>query len=121
MGTHYGWNSRNDVVEHLVDSYSGERNAIKQMKATNFGRHVWMLIQPTEPGYSSQPDGGSYISLFKLSSYDGEWGYKPISEHMGPCYYDCPKSLLEEADDAPNEYAKQWRNKVLQQHKGGEQ
>ena len=121
MGTYYGWNSRNDVVEHLVDSYSGERNAIKQMKATNFGRHVWMLIQPTEPGYSSQHNGGSYISLFKLSSYDGEWGYKPISEHMGPCYYDCPKSLLEEADDAPNEYAKQWRNKVLQQHKGGEQ
>ena len=48
MGTYYGWNSRKDVVEHLVDSYSGERFSIIDRKAKNFGRHLWMLIQPKQ-------------------------------------------------------------------------
>ena len=111
MGTFSGFYSRNDVVDNLVNQYTSERFSIIDRKATNFGRHLWMLIQPKE--------GPSFICLFKLSSYRGDWGYKPIDESMGPCYWDCPVSLIQQADPPTTEYATQWRNRV-HQYAGGE-
>jgi hypothetical protein len=35
---------------------------------------------------------------------------------MGPSYYDCPLSLLEKADEAPDEWAKIWREDVRRYH-----
>jgi len=106
MGTTTGFYSRNDVVDNLVNQYTSERFSIIDRKATNFGRHLWMLIQPKE--------GPSFICLFKLSSYRGDWGYKPIDESMGPCYWDCPVSLIQQADPPTTEYATQWRSRVYQ-------
>ena len=105
MGTFSGYYSRNDVVNDLIGQYTNDRFSIVDRKATNFGRHLWMLIQPKE--------GPSFICLFKLSSYDGDWGYKPIDESMGPCYWDCPVSLIKQADPATTEYAAKWRKAVL--------
>ena len=104
MGTISGYYSRQDVVNDLVKQYSGERFSIIDRKATNFGRHLWMLIQPKE--------GPSFVCLFKLSSYQNDWGYKAIDESMGPCYWDCPVSLIQQADPPTTEYATKWRNEV---------
>lgn len=104
MGSFSGYYSRNDVVDDIVNQYTGERFSIIDRKTTNFGRHLWMLIQPSE--------GPSFICLFKLSSYGGDWGYKPVDESMGPCYHDCPVSLLDQADPPTTEYATGWRNNV---------
>ena len=104
MGTISGYYSRNDVVSDLVNQYTSDRFSIIDKKATNFGRHLWMLIQPKE--------GHSFVCLFKLSSYGGDWGYKAIDESMGPCYWDCPVSLIQQADPPTTEYATKWRNDV---------
>tara|TARA_R100000805_G_C3620591_1_gene124307 strand:- start:408 stop:833 length:426 start_codon:yes stop_codon:yes gene_type:complete len=104
MGTISGYYSRQDVVNDLVKQYSGERFSIIDRKATNFGRHLWMVIQPKE--------GPSFVCLFKLSSYGGDWGYKAIDESMGPVYWDCPVSLIQQADPPTTEYATNWRNEV---------
>lgn len=41
------------------------------------------------------------------------FAYKPMSETMGPCYYDCPPSILSLLSPTDNEYAKNWREKCL--------
>ena len=112
MGTFSGFYSRIDVVDTLVNQYTNARFRIIDRKATNFGRHLWMLLQPKE--------GPSFICLFKLSSYDGDWGYKPIDESMGPVYHDCPLSLLDQADPPTSEYATEWRTRV-RKRSGGQQ
>ena len=104
MGTFSGYWSRRDVVNDLVNQYTNERFSIVDRKATNFGRHLWMLIKPK--------DRASFICLFLLSSYEGDWGYKPVDESMGPCHWDCPVSLIQQADPPTTEYAAQWREAV---------
>ena len=54
-----------------------------------------------------------HLVLYLLSSQDKCWGYKDISEEMGPCYYDCPKKLIKLLDSPRNEYASEWRKQVL--------
>ena len=104
MGTFSGYYSRQDVVDDLVQQYSTGGFTIIDRKATQFGRHLWMLIQPKE--------GPSFICLFLLSSYKGDWGYKPVDESMGPAQWDCPVSLIQQADPPTTEYATNWRNEV---------
>lgn len=108
MGTFSGFYSRMDVVDTLVNQYTNDGFRIIDRKATNWGRHLWMLIQPKE--------GPSFICLFKLSSYEGDWGYKDIDESMGPCACECPVSLLDQADPPTNQYAAEWRARVRWLH-----
>lgn len=37
--------------------------------------------------------------------------YKVIDETMGPCYYDCPKKILNALSPTDNEFALAWREK----------
>lgn len=37
------------------------------------------------------------------------WGYKDMSEDMGPCRYDCPARILDLLTPTENETALQWR------------
>ena len=39
------------------------------------------------------------------------FGYKVISETCGPCYYDCPKSILDVLTPTDSAYAQEWRRK----------
>jgi hypothetical protein len=42
------------------------------------------------------------------------FGYKLIEETEGPCYYDCPNSILKLLDEPTNEYSKEWRKKCIE-------
>lgn len=59
------------------------------------------------------------IEVWKLTKRDGEVGYKPISEYMGPYYWDCPKRLLDRCTPTTCPTANQWRTKcaVIRQAK----
>ena len=43
------------------------------------------------------------------------FSYKDMDETMGPCYYDCPKSILDLLSPTNNEYANNWRAKCREQ------
>lgn len=43
--------------------------------------------------------------------------YKEISENMGPCYYDCPESILNLLSPTDNKYALRWRKDCKKQIK----
>ena len=37
------------------------------------------------------------------------FGYKDLTEHMGPCESECPAAILDELTDTDSEYAADWR------------
>lgn len=57
-------------------------------------------------------DGSRFILVCKVSFGKYEWGYKDMEESMGPYEYDCPLKILKDVPEPPNEYAKEWRQKV---------
>lgn len=74
------------------------------------GNKIWYLFQT--------PEGKKTIGLTLIKSGGSGSGYgeKRLSESMGPSYYDCPLSLLEKADEAPDEWAEIWREDVRRYH-----
>lgn len=54
--------------------------------------------------------GDSVLCLVILLGYeDGEGWYKDMDETVGPCYYDCPTSVLDRLSPTDSEYAMEWR------------
>lgn len=45
------------------------------------------------------------------------FSYKVMDESMGPCYYDCPKYILDCLTETEYEYAINWRNKCREHTK----
>ena len=74
------------------------------------GNHVWQLVR-------IEAANRTFITLDLIAKErNGGWGYKGMSEDMGPYYYDCPLALLNKASEPINESAKEWRVKVLAHH-----
>jgi hypothetical protein len=68
------------------------------------GNELWMAIKGGET---------SYLVLFLLGSCGyNEWGYKDMTESMGPYYYGCPLKLL----DLVPETNPEWRKDVREHH-----
>jgi len=89
MGWLYGWETRAQVVSHLL----GDRNFdVLTSKSTACGGRLWVVLEPT---YESRERDEPFIALFLISKSDGLWGYKDMCESTGPGYYDCPLALLE--------------------------
>ena len=108
MGWLYGWDSRQELVGHLIDPQ--QYSAAKILKYRLVGNHLWMALK--NKGYSQEP--WASVSLALIASEQGEWGYKDMGESSGPSYYDCPMSIIKlvestEGGEPPNEYASRWR------------
>ena len=74
------------------------------------GNHVWQLVR-------IEAANRTFITLDLIAKErNGGWGYKGMSEDMGPYYYDCPLALLDKASEPINESAKEWRIKVREFH-----
>lgn len=74
------------------------------------GNHYWAAIELAS--------GRKFIFLALLAGggKDMGWGYKDMTEDSGPCYYDCPLSLLAITDEPTEGYAVEWRRKVRAHH-----
>ena len=63
--------------------------------------------------------GKHYLVMYLINVDSTDFYYKDITDTMGPCYYDCPKSILDLADKLcpcdeqydPNGYGRAWRDK----------
>jgi hypothetical protein len=116
MGTYYGYNTKQNMIDNLIQGSNlvndkgdivGRRKIIAHSLR---GNNLWCVNEHT---YTDGRPTISYIMLYRLSCYKGEWGYKPMDESMGPYYYDCPKKFLKMAGPPMNEWSKDWREKVL--------
>jgi hypothetical protein len=128
MGWMFGWNTRKELVDHLLND-----NGLTTIKHCFKGNNLWCVHETTttKAGY-----GGNvrWIALYLLRGRDkcdkrtGKydlhgWGYKDMDESSGPHYYNCPLGYIEmvEAyeklrDHAPLGYAAEWRVKVRAHH-----
>ena len=121
MGYLEGWNSKEELVAHLTKDYhAGENDGqplITRLLGQSLrGNHLWTAWESGNDVTNGKPT--TFIVVFLLGSnrYNGgAWGYKPVSEDMGPCEVDCPLYLLKLAHNPPDgKYSREWREKVLE-------
>lgn len=54
------------------------------------------------------------VNLVVFDKY--EWGYKDMSEDMGPGYHDCPLIILQDVPCPNDKYAIEWRKAVMERY-----
>jgi len=106
------WYDRKTIVNHLLNDDTWH----KPLKHRLNGNHLWVVFENTNPEMPQDAKHKRYICLFLLQgdrSYG--WGYKDITESMGPCEVDCPVSFFDLVPD-PGGYATAWRERVRVAH-----
>lgn len=102
-----GWDfaeykDKNELIRELNQdsgTYCKVKSALK-------GNHLWQIEERVETGEK-------IIVLYLLSKQGRYYGYKDMTESMGPYYYTCPISFLREVPVANAE----WREKVVEFHR----
>ena len=61
--------------------------------------------------YEPIDDGTVWGIVFLTSVEKGMFYYKDMSEDMGPCYYDCPETILKLLSETDSKWALEWRQK----------
>lgn len=115
MGWLYGWDSKPDLVRHITRESDNDAARHTIIKKAIRGNNLWtvMEIENKQKGTTIR-----LIVLYKLSSYDGDWGYKSISEDMGPYEVNCPLAYLDlvsPAEEVGSSCA-EWRASVRRHH-----
>lgn len=110
MGWLYGHDTRESLVRHLSNP-ARISAGFTLLKTRIVGARMWQLIR-------KEDTGERFIHLNLMQGRNGPygWGYKDMSEHSGPYYYDCPLSLIDEATAPANDTAREWREKVRAYH-----
>lgn len=67
--------------------------------------------------YEPVADGKVWAAVFLTSVNKDKFYYKDMDETCGPCYYDCPKSILDLLSDTDNKRANSWRQKCIEESK----
>lgn len=106
-----GWSfCRNWDKKSLVDHLLNDDTYHKPMAHSVRGDHLWVAFINHNP--ECPPDKNKYICLFLLQSGGADgWGYKDITESMGPREHDCPVSFFKLVPD-PGSFATEWRAEV---------
>jgi hypothetical protein len=114
MGWMSGWNSRQELVDHLTTPHQwnneGKQHTLRVIKKCFRGNNLWTIMERVVDGQQTD----KFIVLFMLKPFGHEgWGYKDVEETCGPTYYNCPVSWLDEVPD-PGSFATAWRENVRQ-------
>ena len=129
--THY----KNGNVDRKAecDAYFMEglnRGYFDVLKSSMVGSVYYAAVKPLKK-YGGKDENGVSISIdipmdeqwvfgvVFLTSTDSKdyfnFSYKDMDETVGPCYYDCPKGILDLLTPTDNEWANDWRNKCREQ------
>lgn len=54
-----------------------------------------------------------FLTSVDMKDYHN-FSYKDMDESVGPCYYDCPKNILDILSPTDSEFAKEWRRKCYE-------
>lgn len=106
MGWLFGYRNTTEIKSDL-NAMRGNLKVVDQ-KVTSYGRHIWSLYETAT--------GERFINLDLCEKHEREWGYKDMDETMGPCYYDCPMTLIQQAGPTPHVTAQTWRESVKEFH-----
>lgn len=104
--------TRSDLIRELSDKsvvqLRPNGGTFATLRRCTRGNVLWALHE------SIDPDGVStrFIACYLLQRSAEGWGYKDMDESMGPYYYTCPISYLDEASEPISETARKWREEV---------
>lgn len=128
--THY----KNGKVDRKAecDAYFMEglnRGNYDILKSSMVGKVYYAAVKPLKK-YDKDNDGNQIIvdipineqeviGVVFLTSTDSKdyynFSYKEMDETVGPCYYDCPKGILDLLTPTNSKWANNWRNKCREQ------
>ena len=118
MGTYYTYGaSRKYIIEQILK----EATYTNTLDEHSFGNSVLahcLRGNVLWTANESHVDGkvhDRWIGCYLLNRGNGDgWGYRPMDEDMGPCYWTCPVSYLALARRCrvPSKYSLEWREKV---------
>lgn len=132
--SYHASNYRNGKVDRKAecdDYFMGGSNAghFKVVKSAMYGGTYYGAVKPLvryvgkdenghgkyEPLPETEQEAFAVVFLTKVDNSDWfNFAYKDMDETMGPCYYDCPKSILDVLSPTDNEYAIEWRRKCME-------
>jgi hypothetical protein len=109
MGWYYGIdNSKSDVIREVTADTSFENGTSRTLRKCVKGNVLWSVREVNFKDGKVQ----RFIECNLLDKSEGNWGYKPMDESMGPYYYTCPLPYLDMVPVA-NE---KWRSVVREHH-----
>ena len=89
--------------------YAAVRGLKKHAGVDSDGKDVYTDLPPEEQTVF----GAVFLTAVDSKEYC-DFGYKAMDESYGPCYFDCPKSILNILSPTDNEFARNWRKKCLE-------
>jgi hypothetical protein len=112
--------SRKEVMDDIRGWYGPKSPTatltIVDEATTDYGRNWWVLYEYTPRVAERDPSlvGKRFICLYMLKGDADGWGYKDVSEEMGPYQKNCPLRILEQAEPPCCDYgyAPKWRQEV---------
>jgi len=107
MGFTSGWDSRSSLIAHLVENDDHSTCVRNCYRGGIFAGVLWSVRK-----FTDSPKILIFCDVLKC--HGGEWGYRDLTESMGPLYYSCPLTYLQMAEDVKNQ---NWRDKVVEYHR----
>lgn len=103
--------SKQDIIDEIIDDL---QDRLQEHKVTREDGEtvLWVVVA----GTNDQGGKYQYIVCYLIQKGGDCWGYKPMDESMGPCYYSVPKAWLTKypciTPTGHTGYSKEWRAKV---------
>jgi len=92
MGTYFTYGAtKQDIIDEILKPLK-EKNHLVVSKLT-YGDDepvLWTVEKGERDGQPYQ-----FIGCYVLRQANGDWGYKPMDETMGPCFYSVPLEWME--------------------------
>ena len=106
MGWLYGWNTRKELIDHLVSG-----NGVVTHRHCCVGNDMWAIQEDTKSDGTTVKFIALYLLRGRNNSRDG-WGYKDMGETAGPNATSCPLAYLAAVPDPKVGYSTEWRERV---------
>jgi hypothetical protein len=120
MGWFFGYSNRKSLIAELIENQEQEKDGIlwKQTcikhcyRGCAWSGVLWSVFEDEKFQNGIQIHSDRWIRCDVLQYIKGDWGYKPLCEEMGPCYYSVPLSYLEMTTVVNPE----WRQLVMENY-----
>jgi len=119
--THTRGASRKDIIKKVTEQKENESGSWETIAYCSRGNVVWAVLQITKKKDGQPFSSSRFIMCYLLrSDKDFGWGYKDISEDMGPAYYTCPLKYFSLCPDyfiQDYPHAVEWRANVRESYR----
>jgi len=112
-----GWTSQytgfrsndNEKVKDFLIKQWHENGHFEVLDYSRKGKVVYMAIK-------NRTNNDVFAAVTLINFQDGEFFWKEMTEHSGPCYVECPKRILKKLSPTNDPLANKWRQQCLELH-----